>query len=121
MEESLRKQKNIITSLKLPFQPFLVCIGSIINPECFYVIVDINLKYKFEECSLALDFLFKLFFSIDCNYPKHSDTLWLFIQRAIYGIKLPTDSLNVSLTVLLGQIEQFLKVQEALNTENEKN
>ena len=86
-----------------------------IKPEGFYIIIDVDLKYKFKKCSAALDCLFKIFFSVDCSYPKHSETLWLFIQRAVYGIYLPEDKINSSLNILLGQLKEFVNINAVLN------
>lgn len=45
----------------------------------YYVILD-NIKYKVNTALEAVDFLFKLFFSVDMSYPVYSYHIEQFIQ-----------------------------------------
>ena len=51
---------------------------------------------------IAFDIAFKLVFSLNAKYPPESKSAWLFIQRAIYKIKILNDRLPLKVTELLG-------------------
>ena len=56
-----------------------------------------------EAIKLALAF----FFSLDCKYPENTETIWVFLQRILANIELPTDVLNIQSNVILGHIKKL--------------
>jgi len=108
LDETIHKQKTKLLAQKLTFQPIAVYVGPLVKPVNFFVVVD-DTKYQCKNCLDTFNLLFKIFFSVHCAYPKHSETLWLFIQRAFYNIKLSRDNIHTSLNALLGHIEYASK------------
>lgn len=100
--------KDQLLKVKETFQPTCVFVGSLTNIESFYVVVD-ERKFKFQSCLEALDFAFKLFFAVESSYPVRSETVWTFIQRAVYDIKLTTDFIGTDTKALIGYIENKSK------------
>lgn len=114
LENRLRVRKETL-------QPIIVITGSETNIEESYVVIN-SFHYKCSTCLDALDLNFKIFFSLDCAYPKASATLWKFIQIVAYDIQLLRDVLIKSIKELLGLSRQ--KLQEAASLtelENQQN
>lgn len=109
LQASIEEYKAKLVQLKVRIQPFLVCVGTLLEPESFFVILDGIKKFKFNDCLKALDFLFKTYFSIQSRYPLHSETLWLAVQTIFYDIHLPSDVLTNSIQVLQGEIDLIFK------------
>ena len=65
-----------------------------------YVVVD-EQQYKVPSCFDGLDLVFKIFYSLDCAYPKPSLRLWQFIQQAGYEMNLAEPNFK-SVKELLG-------------------
>ena len=78
-------------------------------PGSSYVVID-SILYRVESPSAALDIAFKAKFALDAAYPKESLGEWMFLQRAVYGIKLPRDKL-----LLKGRILALIEEYEAFN------
>ena len=98
-----------------------MCVGPLAKPTSFYVVVQEDIKYQFDNCLKALDFLFKLFFSVQARYPNHADTLWLFIQKGIYDIHLNEDNCTSSLNVILGQVRAAVNNAQAIEVQPVQN
>ena len=75
-EEALKQNKKI--------QPYVLVVGPTIQ-NLTDVVID-SVKLQFPALRKALDFCFKAIFALDAKYPDESAQLWLFIQRALYGI-----------------------------------
>ncbi|KAJ8666913.1 hypothetical protein QAD02_008575 [Eretmocerus hayati] len=117
-ESTIDDLKEQLVSCGISFQPTVICVGEVINPKSFRVILD-DVVYSFETCLSAIDFTFKVFFALDCKYPPLSETIWLFIQQAIYGIEVPGDELTSSIDILLGRVKSIVAVpQDLSNVEN---
>lgn len=108
VSENVEDYRKKLVQLKVPIQPFLICVGPLSKPECFFVQIA-DKKYKFSEPLLALEFLFKAYFSVHSKYPIHSESIWLFIQTALFNIRLQGDKLTSSVNILLGEIDAVFK------------
>lgn len=85
LEEIMKIRKNANN----PIQPCLLIVGTIPNPLQIMVYFDES-KYIFYSIVKALDMCFKTYvFNIE--YPIESVSVWLFIQRFFYNIKLQND------------------------------
>lgn len=56
-----------------------------------YVIID-NIRYRVPSPLRAIDICFKSYQVLHANYPFQSDSLWLFIQKAVYDIHTEWDN-----------------------------
>ncbi|CAI6372532.1 unnamed protein product [Macrosiphum euphorbiae] len=86
IEEILKIRKNA----KNPIQPCLLIVGTISNPPQIMVYFDES-KYVFFSIIKALDMCFKIYQLFNIEYPLESISVWMFIQRFFYNIKLPCD------------------------------
>lgn len=91
-------------------------VGPLIKIQKAVVVVD-EQHYEFDsqingkpEKSVlkALDFAFKVFFVLECHYPKTSSSLWHFIQNSAYDISVAGDRPNASVKVLVGLVKHAL-------------
>ncbi len=76
-------------------QPFLVCLGTLIAPKQFFLVVDFYVIDCGSECSNAFNVLFSSFFAFNTEYPKPVLTeFYQFFEYAVYGI-VPSCSCNI--------------------------
>ncbi|XP_033624674.1 uncharacterized protein LOC117288083 [Asterias rubens] len=66
-------------------QPFLLVIGSRINPLQIFVIVE-RQALQFNTMTKAVDYCFKLIYVLDIEYQPACGTTWEFLQTNVYGI-----------------------------------
>lgn len=85
VEEILKIRKND----KIPIQPCLLVVGTILKPSQIMVYFDES--YVFFSIIKALDMCFKIYHLFNIEYPIESISVWLFIQHFFYNIKLPFD------------------------------
>jgi len=72
--------------------PCLLIVGTISNPSQIMVYFDES-KYVFFSIIKALNKCFKIYHLFNMEYPLESISVWLFIQRFFYYIKLPYDKI----------------------------
>lgn len=70
---------------KQPIQPFIIIIGTSVNPKEIFIFFDC-LKYKLFSITSAVDICFKIFHLFNLEYPVQSSIVWLFIQKYFYAI-----------------------------------
>ena len=83
-------------------------VGPADAPVLSYVVIN-SILYQVESPSAALDVAFKAYFALNAAYPKESSGEWLFLQRAVYGIKTPGDKrqLKGRVLALIEEYESF--------------
>ena len=67
------------------------------------VIVD-NTIYKLHSITAAVDCCFKIFLTLNAEYPVESTGIWYFIQKGFYQIKTPWDKNYTTVSALLSDI-----------------
>ena len=107
MEREIQSLRNQCLLRKDTLQPTLFVIGDLTAIQEAYVIVD-DLQYKVSTTLDGLDLAFKIFFALDCQYPKASLSLWQFIQIACFNIA--DNKANKSVKELVGLATQPFKI-----------
>lgn len=80
-------------------QPHIVYTGSSpFNPTKVFTIVD-NIKYEQLDIVAVVDTTFKIFMSLNAQYPFPSFDVWLLIQIGFFEIKTPFDPKNLNQTL----------------------
>ena len=92
---------------QLNLQPLTVIVGSIFNIEQTYVVIN-DTWYETKYLLGAISFTFKSFFALDCAYPEKSKNIWLFIQHAVYDIKIRGQKVGIKVKNIEKQLEQIL-------------
>lgn len=87
----------------------MVIDGKLIQPEECFVVVNEE-KYKVESSLQALDSRLKIFFALDCAYPKASLRLWQFVQLAVFDIPVSDQTVINSVNELVGLKQKSLPV-----------
>ena len=108
MNLSLKNLQKKLKDSGQSFQPLVVAVGGLTDISEYLVVIN-NICYKRKSCLSAVELAFKIFFAVDCNYPENSSTLWVFVQKCIFHLRLPTDINNLSLNILPGHISEKLK------------
>lgn len=90
-----------ITNNKNIFLPYVVAVGSSWNniQQYFLVLTD-NIRYTFSSIIPAFIALYKILWAFDLPYPKDSQPIWMFIQRALFDMKSKFDSQDTSMLEL---------------------
>jgi len=105
-EEYKEEKRDKLRKHNLCLQPFVGVVGDKDNPQQFLVCVD-EFFYEVSSVLKAVDVVFKCFLALDTSYPAEASPLWQFLQRAVYGIELPTDQYFVSVDRLVEAYKQF--------------
>lgn len=100
---ALEERKNKLAKYNLTPQPVPVIVAT---PEfkvsANYVSIDNNL-YKIETPEKAIDICFKIYHTLDAQYPKESECVWTFIQKYIS----PNDKNFISVNELISNINSL--------------
>lgn len=64
-----------------------------------------TLRYQFEYPGKAFDTLFKLYQVFKARYPLPGEHIYLLIQRCVYKVRTPFDSIHPYLVDLLNELE----------------
>jgi len=86
----MEAQLQIIITGRGPIQPFILVVGSLLDPKQILVYFD-NIKYKMFSVLKAFDTCFKIFHVFNLEYPIESANVWLFIQTYFYNITTKYD------------------------------
>ncbi|CAG9814689.1 unnamed protein product [Phaedon cochleariae] len=79
------RRKKKLEEFDITLQPFVVVTGEFRNLQ-YYIIIDNEIRYKLNSCIRALELVFKLFHSLDVEYPSESEHIWLFIGEMIFNM-----------------------------------
>lgn len=63
--------------------------------------------FDMENPLKALDIVFKVMHAADAEYPAESKREWLFLERAVYGIKLDQKGLDSATANLVKEFNKF--------------
>ena len=88
------------------FQSVIVAVGELLRIEKYYVSVNDKL-FNVDSTLGAVDLALKIFFSLDCAYPENSKTIWVFIQRVLFNLELPTDVVTIDGNAVIGHIRNL--------------
>lgn len=105
VEAAIEGQRQKLSALKRPLQPFVVYVGdSIVTPTAVFVVVD-GVMYRFNSVLTAVDVTFRIIHAIHAEYPEQSRDLWLVIQKGIYNIHTEYDKKpSTGVTEMLSQL-----------------
>lgn len=76
---------NLLKLQNLNIQPLLLVEGEISDVKSMVVYFD-GIRYPVVKTLSAVDILFKLFFVFNIEFPKQSETIYLFLQQFFYEI-----------------------------------
>lgn len=105
----IKKRRDAAKARKERVQPYLLFVGSYNQVSSSYIVVD-ELKFPVENPLAAVDLTFKIFWAANLKYPQDCVTLWLFLQRAVYQIKVSTDKIGTQLNKLFSALRQTVNI-----------
>lgn len=97
LEKKLNNRKQKLDIFGFTVQPNCIIYGEPSNPEYLITVNDIH--YEVKTGIRALELLFKLFHSVDIDYPAESEHVWLFIEKVVFKMKPKKVSLSASSVV----------------------
>lgn len=108
IDRALERQRQICIDTQSPLQPIPVFVGPLVNLEAFYVYINDSLEnptiYQAPSALHVIDLTFEVIFVLKCAFTKRSASIWIFIQKALYGINLPNDKCSRDTNVLIARI-----------------
>ena len=104
IENRIEERKLQLAAAKQTLQPTLVFVGNYSSIATCMVVFDC-IRYYLTNVIDAVELALYTFFALDIQYPSDSEQLWLFLQQAVGGIKVPGDGRKngMSIVKLLGQ------------------
>ncbi|XP_058458474.1 uncharacterized protein LOC131435029 isoform X2 [Malaya genurostris] len=106
---SLRLRRKILERFKLRLTPVVVAIGPNISTidSCFIVIH--NVFYKFAMLQEAVEVCIKIYAALGERYLEEVSAPWLFVQRFVMKVTLPTDNIPSKIFTLLEAMDLPLR------------
>ncbi|KAF7995283.1 hypothetical protein HCN44_004755 [Aphidius gifuensis] len=102
---ALNERKKYHEENKIPIQPLPVIVGeSLTKIDKYYVIIN-DIKYEAISTLDAIDSAFKSFYSLQLDFPKISENIWILLQHRIYRITGETDKNKPELKRLINQMK----------------
>ncbi|KAK0076851.1 hypothetical protein PV326_010487 [Microctonus aethiopoides] len=110
---ALERQRQICIATGSTLQPIPVIVGPLVNPESFYVYVNDSLEnptiYQSEDFLKTITLTVTLAFALNSAYTERALSVWTFIQKALFGIDLPTDKCSRETSVLIARISHSVE------------
>lgn len=106
---TLREQKYV--SFGLTAQPLPVIVGEFHNIQNCFVCID-SIRYNIDTPLKAIDLCFKVYHTLNAQYPKEAEPIWTFLQLYIYEIKTLNDGNFTSVSSLMSEIDLMLDEKE---------
>ncbi|XP_043474875.1 uncharacterized protein LOC122506635 [Leptopilina heterotoma] len=107
-DATLDRLKVTLLSKKLTLQPIFVVVGSLLNVQKVYAVID-DTWFECTSVLQSVDFTFKAFYSLKCAYPVETYNVWNFIQRAFFEIRPTGEKVSIKTRTLEKQIDNLLK------------
>lgn len=90
----------------MPIQPYILVVGTSFSEVTdSYLVIDDN-YYRTYSVLHGIDFTFKTFFSMNANYPKESEHIWLIIEKCLYKVHSSEVHIPAVLTVIKDMEEE---------------
>ena len=109
LEEYSGARKKECEQHEQTWQPQVLVLGTdAAHIEQIFLLVD-NTSYIMTSVLKAIDVCFKLTFVTNLNYAVECQSVWLFLQRALYNIETPYDKVTPRVNELSGSIKRCLE------------
>ncbi|KAK3932764.1 LOW QUALITY PROTEIN: Glutamate racemase 2 [Frankliniella fusca] len=90
LQELIRERRDRYSKLKAPMQPYIAVVTGEESVTASYVVID-DILWKVSSVLKAVEVCWKACFSLNCDYSREAQHLWLLVQKALYNISLPED------------------------------
>eukprot|EP00102_Acyrthosiphon_pisum_P026408 XP_016663618.1 PREDICTED: uncharacterized protein LOC100575322 isoform X2 [Acyrthosiphon pisum] len=104
VQETIGRRREKLSSLGHTLQPFIIIVGQSYHHIQNYLVIVDNTIYKLHSITAAVDCCFKIFLTLNAEYPVESTGIWYFIQKGFYQIKTPWDKNYTTVSALLSDI-----------------
>ncbi|KAF0711040.1 Uncharacterized protein FWK35_00029126 [Aphis craccivora] len=104
IQETITRRREKLSSLGHTLQPFIIIVGPSYNSIQNYLVIVDNTIYKLHSITAAVDCCFKIFLTLNAEYPVESTGIWSFIQKGFYQIKTPWDKNYTTVSALLSDL-----------------
>ncbi|XP_044764419.1 uncharacterized protein LOC123320983 [Coccinella septempunctata] len=89
IEDLISKRSKLLDPLEIPIQPFMAEVGN------HFFIYFYGMQYKLDSSLRSLELLYKIYHSLNLEYPAESKHVWQVIQDAIFKMPISGKSSNV--------------------------
>jgi len=94
LEKIINSWKKELLKKGLTLQPFPFIVGNDLSSiTSSYVYID-DETILLESLTRAVEIAFKFYHALHCEYPTQSERVWIVLQKTLFGLNLPEDSLN---------------------------
>lgn len=90
---------------KTHLQPRVYIVG---DDNVKAVVTTVTHQYHFDDPISAVNCCFHIFLGLDAQYPRQSDHLWEFLQKAVYELKTPHDINYITTDTFISDISRIL-------------
>jgi hypothetical protein len=114
LDNELTQRQKLLHKYKLPFQPIIIAVGPPEQLHGSYVVIN-SVKYSFNSLLAAVDFCFKSFYALNAKYSVDTEMIWIFIEKAVYGLGGSSRKQFVSVNCLLSNLKTLESTEPNVN------
>ena len=104
VQEVISRRREKLSSLGHTLQPFIIIVVSSYHEITNYLVIADSTIYKLNSILASVDCCFKIFLTLNDEYPVESSGIWYFIQKGFFEINTPWDKNYTSVSALLSDI-----------------
>lgn len=94
MEKITKLWKEDLIKKGLALQPFPFVVGDDLSSiTSSYVYIDGD-TILLESPTCTVEVAFKFYHALHCEYPAQSERVWIMLQKTLFNLNLPEDSIN---------------------------
>ncbi|XP_067620090.1 uncharacterized protein [Eurosta solidaginis] len=106
IDDTLKRRQEYLSKNNISCQPIAVLVRALDKVEDSYVYIE-DKRHRTKSTLAALDFTFKSFFSLNCEYPCAAIHVWTLLQKILYEINLVREFSSISLNDFITDFEQM--------------
>ncbi|CAI6372350.1 unnamed protein product [Macrosiphum euphorbiae] len=104
IQETITRRRSKLIEFGQTLQPFVIIVGHSLKEISSYLVVVDNTFYRLNSIIASVDCCFKIFLTLNAEYPVESSGIWYFIQRGLYNLKTPWDKNYTAVNAFMSDV-----------------
>lgn len=107
LEPALERRRHTSEERKETCQPVPVVVGDLTIGKLKSFVSCDDILYPIESVLKSVDICYKLYHTLNANYPAESRHTWHFMQKFVYDMTTSYDKTYVSVNELITDLKQI--------------
>ncbi|CAI6374956.1 unnamed protein product [Macrosiphum euphorbiae] len=104
IQETITRKGSKLIEFGQTLQPFVIIVGHSLKEISSYLVVVDNTFYRLNSIIASVDCCFKIFLTLNAEYPVESSGIWYLIQRGLYNLKTPWDKNYTAVNAFMSDV-----------------